>query len=159
MAVNSTNFHLVANTTFGNGDYGLKFDANVTTTITTVTITAATAATAARIVAVTGLVVLGTATFSGTTATFGIPVAIVSGQSYYVFVNNGASSFVCDYGTTASDLPSNNTDINFPLSPNAVFQAPYNVVISSVTTGGGNQAGIASITTVAASTSTSNFFF
>lgn len=146
---NTTNFTSLGTITIGNGDYGLKFTANNTTYVTEVNISVA-GATQVRIVD-SGLATLGTASFSGTNAVFsGSGIAITAGQTYYVLINNGASSFTTDYGDAPSDLPANNTDINFVLadpSNNAVFQAPYNATISGLTTGGGNQLGITSVIT------------
>lgn len=150
--VNSANFNLVANTSVGNGDYGLKVTANNTTNITVVTKTSSTAATKARI-ANSSYTVLGTATFSGNDATFsGSGVAITSGQTYYVLINAEGSNFNSDYGTVATDLPSVGTDLTFVgggSTNNAVYLTPYNVVLGTLLTNGPNQLGIVSVTTQA----------
>lgn len=147
--VNSTSFTSIGSTPVGNGDYGLIFTANNTTKITQVDIFSA-GATKARIVRASDDALLGTATFSGTTAVFGTPVDITASTNYYVYINAEGAGFNTAYGTASSDLPSNNTDINFlatGVTGNAVFKTPYNATPATPSFNGGNQLGITSITT------------
>jgi hypothetical protein len=147
MAVtNNTNFTQVAGTTsFGNLDAGYKFTVNNSTYITIVTKTAGCNASTVRIVS--GTTVIGTATFSGSTATFsGSGVSITSGGTYYALMDNG-TTLSSEYSNVSAHLPSNNTDINFPLTGNAVYQAPHSATISASLSIGGNGLGIVSITT------------
>lgn len=144
---NSANFNLVGNVDQGNIEIGLKFTVNNSTYITQVNKTAGTAVSFASIVD-SGLNRLATASFSGNVATFsGNGVAITAGQTYYVTFNNaGSAHFVTDYNLVNSDLPSNNTDINFPATGNCVFQAPYSATITAWSTGN-NGTGIVSVIT------------
>lgn len=143
---NYTNFHTVGTVTISSGDFGLAFTANTNTNITNVKISANTTASNARILNAS-YVQLGTASIVGGVATFSTPIPITAGATYYVLINNGNSTFVTDYGNVTSDLPKANGDITFPVANNAVFRAPYSQVITSLTTGGGNQLGIVSIDT------------
>lgn len=152
MATNVTNFTSIGSTTFTNGDYGLLFTANNSVNITDVNIHTS-GATKARIVRASDNALLGTATFSGTTATFsGGGVAVSASTNYYVYINAEGSSFSAHYGNSSSDLPSNNTDINFlaaGVSSNAVFITPYNATPGTPTFNGGNQIGITNVITSA----------
>lgn len=141
---NTTNFHSQGTVNISAGDFGLSFVANKNTVVTGVTKKSTTLATQARILN-SSLVELGTATFVGDTATLAVPVTL--GETYYVLINNSGNTFVTDYGTVASDLPSANEDITFPVTNNAVFHTPYSATIPSLTYGGSNQLGITGIIT------------
>lgn len=141
---NTTNFHSVGTVNISSGDFGLSFVANKNTVVTGVTKLSTTQATQARILN-DSLVELGSASFVGDTATLSVP--ITTGATYFVLINNGGNSFVTDYGTVASDLPSPNEDITFPANGNAVFKTPYSPTVSSIVSGGGNQLGITGIIT------------
>ncbi len=143
---NTTNFNSQGVVNVSAGDYGLTFVANQNTTITAVTKKSTTLATNARILS-SSFVELGTASFTGDTATFGTAVPITTGATYYVLINNGANNFATDYGTVSADLPSVNGDITFPLTNNAVFKTPYSQTVPNIVTNGGNQLGITGIIT------------
>lgn len=145
-STNTTNFHSQGTTNISAGDFGLSFVANTNTTVTAVTKKTTTLVSTARILNAS-LTELGTASFVGDVATFSSPIAITSGATYYVLINNGANIFVTDWGNVSGDLPSVNADITFPSSNNAVFSTPYSPVVTALTYGGGNQLGITGIIT------------
>lgn len=108
--VNVTNF--VNEGTYSSTDFmGYTFVPNGNVNVTLVTKIAAVSPVRARILD-SSYNELVAANFSGNTATFASPYAVVSGTTYRVVVDSSGSSFTASYKNDYN-LPSNNTDLNF----------------------------------------------
>jgi len=156
---NYANFHALAGSIdFGAGEYGLVVKANNDVYLENVIMDSDPATISGisyvRVISYSDQTdILGSAAFSGTTATFsGSGIELAAGEHYYILVYNSSNHLTSKYGSVSADLPSDNTDIKFEGSAygNAVYRVPFSSdSTGSITEDGGNQIGIYSLQTSA----------
>lgn len=134
---NNTNFTVTA--TYSTTDLqGYTFVPNLNTNVISVVVTASVAPTRARILD-SGYNMLASTTFSGQTATFSSPLAVTSGTTYRVIVDNTGASWGTAYKLSET-FPVTNTELNF--TANTYYNGSW-----TTTTGGSPTGGITQVYT------------